>query len=164
VAGAIAHSHRVLCFGVGASGLVAADVQQKLSRAGLICHSPADNHLALTDAALLGPADVAIVVSHSGETAESLSVLQIARECGATTVGLTGSDQSALAKSATFVLIAAAHERGQRPGATVSRFGQLFVVDCLFVALTQRTFERTSRSVVLTHEAVSRWERGQARP
>lgn len=157
VTDAIARSSRVLCFGIGASGLVAADLQQKLSRAGFICHSPTDNHLALTDAALLGHSDVIMVVSHSGETPEAVSVLEVARRAGAVTVALTGSDRSALAQRATFSLIAAGHEQGLRPGALSSRIGQLFVVDCLFVSLTQKTFEETNASIVLTRETTARW-------
>src|SRR5699024_2457705 len=140
----VVESSRQLCFGIDASGLVAADLQQKLSRAGFMCHSPVDNHLAMTHTALLGKSGVCVVVSRSGETCESLSVREVARSAGAVTVALTGSEQSSLARRADYSLVAAGHEQGLRPAALSSRIGQLFVIDCLFISVMQKTFEQTS--------------------
>ncbi|WP_247828180.1 MurR/RpiR family transcriptional regulator [Arthrobacter antioxidans] len=156
-AGALARANRILSFGVGASGLVAADLQQKLTRAGFICHSPADLHLGMTEAALLGAPAVAVIVSDSGETREALAVLEVAAGAGAVTIALTGAETSSLARTADYPLIAAGSERGPRPGALSSRIGQLLVVDCLFVALTHQDFASsdaaltTTRAVITSH-------------
>lgn len=154
VADAIVGARRIICFGIAASGLVADDFQQKLTRAGFICHCPTDIHLAVTEAALLQKGDVAVVVSHSGETREALQVLEVAAKSGAITVVLTGSEQSSLANRADHLLIAAGHERGLRPGALSSRIGQLFVVDCLFVSVAQKTFDTASASIQLTRQTI----------
>lgn len=163
VTGAITRASRTVSFGIAASGLVASDFQQKLTRAGFICSSPSDIHLAVTEAALLQDQDVVLIVSHSGETHESLDVLDVARGAGAVTVALTGSERSTLARKADYSLIAAGHERGLRPGALSSRIGQLFVVDCLFVSLTQKTFDATGASIQLTREAVTNMHSDGAR-
>ncbi|WP_399171336.1 SIS domain-containing protein [Streptomyces sp. TLI_171] len=54
---------------MGASGLVALDLQQKLHRIGRRVNAWVDPHIALTSAALLRGGDVAIGVSHTGDTA-----------------------------------------------------------------------------------------------
>lgn len=163
VADALARSTRSLCFGLAASGLVAADLAQKLTRGGFVCHSPTDIHLAHTQAALLKHGDAAIVISHSGETTESVRVLETAQRAGAVTVAITGSEQSTLADLADHTLVAAGHERGLRPAALSSRIGQLFVVDCVFVALTQRTYAQTNRAIAITRDSVARQQGGHTR-
>jgi DNA-binding MurR/RpiR family transcriptional regulator len=50
VVDAIINARRLDIYGVGASGLVAEDLQLKLHRIGLLCHHWADVHLALTSA------------------------------------------------------------------------------------------------------------------
>ena len=48
-----------------------------------------DSHTALTNAALLGPGDVAIGLSHSGRTREVIETLAEAADHGALTVAVT---------------------------------------------------------------------------
>lgn len=66
VVSAISVARRVDVYGVAASGLVAADMSQKLLRIGLSSHPFSDAHLALTSAALLKTGDVAVAISCSG--------------------------------------------------------------------------------------------------
>ena len=70
---ALAGARRVNVYGVGASGLVAADMAQKLLRIGLASHPFADVHLALTGAALAGTGDVWVGVSCTGETPDAMA-------------------------------------------------------------------------------------------
>lgn len=133
---AIAGAHRVDTYGVMSSGLVAADLAQKLLRIGLAAQSYADPHLAVTSALRLGPGDVAVGVSHSGTTEEVREPLALARAAGATTVLVTGNPRGA---AADHVLLAAAgRDTELRPAALASRISQLLVVDCLFVGVAQR--------------------------
>lgn len=154
VADALASAGRILTFGVGASGLVALDLQEKLSRAGFVAMSPAGTELGLTSAALLGPSDVAILVSHRGRSTDTLDVLEAAERSGARTVAITSFGASPLAQRSADVLTSAGHDMEFRPAALASRMGQLFVIDCLFVVLSQRTWPRTSAALGLTRAAI----------
>ena len=69
---ALVAARRVDIYGVGASGFVALDFQQKLHRIGRVAFAWTDPHIALTSAALLTPGDVAVAISHSGTTQDTI--------------------------------------------------------------------------------------------
>jgi DNA-binding MurR/RpiR family transcriptional regulator len=151
---ALVGAGRVDVYGVGASGLIALDLQQKLHRIGRVAFAWTDPHLALTSAALLKPGDVAVAISHSGTTQDTVDALTLAQRNGATTVALTNFPRSPLAGLGDHLLTTAARETTFRSGATASRLAQLTVVDCVFVGVAQRTYETSQRALELTHDAV----------
>lgn len=154
-AAAIARAGRVDVYGIAASGIVAMDLQQKLHRIGSLAFSWHDPHIALTSATLLGPGDVAIGISHSGTTAETVEPLELAHGRGATTVAITNFPLSRLATGADHVLATAARESALRSGATASRIAALTVVDCLYIAVAQHDLPRAVSAVERTRQAVS---------
>ncbi len=157
LADAIVNANRVVVYGVGASGLVAEDLAQKLDRIGRWADARTDAHQGLTNSALLGPRDVAVAVSHSGETPDVIEPLRGARSTGATTAAITNHPRSSLARVADHVLVSAGTETTFRPGALASRISHLLVVDCLFVAVAQRSHEETTEALRQTHAAVNDW-------
>jgi DNA-binding MurR/RpiR family transcriptional regulator len=151
---ALVSARRVDVYGVGASAFAAADFQQKLHRIGRTAFAWVDPHTALTSAAVLEPGDVALGISHTGTTEETVSVLAQAARRGATTVALTNFPGSPVARMADHVLTTAARETTFRSGAMASRLAQLTVVDCLFVGVAQRTYDETTAALAATYEAV----------
>lgn len=151
---ALAAASRVEVFGVGASGLVAEDLQQKLHRIDRPAFVSRDPHAALTSAALLGPDDVAVGISHTGQTRDTLDPLVQAAQGGATTIAITNSPRSALARAATHLLTTATVETTFRSGAMASRTAQLVIVDCLFVGVVQASYERSVDALTRTLDAV----------
>jgi DNA-binding MurR/RpiR family transcriptional regulator len=152
--GAIARARRIDVFGVGASGFVGQDLHQKLHRIGLMAFIWTDAHAALTAAALLGKGDVAVGISHSGATVDTVDPLQAAAERGATTIALTNFAGSPLTRHADLVLTTAVREMPLRSGSTASRIAQLAVVDCLFVGVAQRSYARASDALAQTFGVV----------
>lgn len=163
VVDALAAAARIDIYGAGASGVVAADFQQKLHRVGRTAFYFPDVHTALTSAALLGSGDVALGISHTGTTSDVIEVLAQARERGALTVALTNFPRSPIAEVADFVLTTAARETTYRSGAMASRLAQLTVVDCLFVGVAAHNRARTRRALEVTAEAVRAHRVGGAR-
>ncbi len=151
---ALARARRTEIYGVGASAIVGADLGQKLTRIGRAAVAHSDAHLGLTSAALLGPSDVAVAISHSGSTADTLDMLRTARQCGASTIAVTNNSRSPLAREVDHVLLTAAHESVFRSAATASRLAQLLVIDCIFVGLAQRTFHASQAALEATWRAV----------
>jgi len=151
---AVAGARRIDIYGVGASGFVAQDLHQKLHRIGLLSSVWPDPHAALTSAALLGPDDVAIAISHTGTTRDTVEALRVAQATGATTIAITNARESPLTAHARLVLTTAARETTFRSGAMASRIAQLAVVDCLFVGVAQRSWDRTLRALERTFVAV----------
>ncbi|WP_407663142.1 MurR/RpiR family transcriptional regulator [Micromonospora radicis] len=163
VVDAIVGAGRIDVYGAGASGLVAADFQQKLHRIGRTAFCFPDVHAALASAALSGRGDLAIGISHTGATAEVVEVLAQARARGATTAVLTNFPRSPVTAFADHVLTTAARETTYRSGPTVSRVAQLTVVDCLFVAVAARNRPRARKALEATAEAIRSRRTGSAR-
>ncbi|RJQ85876.1 MurR/RpiR family transcriptional regulator [Amycolatopsis panacis] len=150
----VANAGRVDVYGVGASAFVAADLQQKLHRIGRVSFAWSDTHIMLTSAAVLQPGDVAIAVSHTGATTDSVEALRVARERGAVTVAVTNFPRSPITEVADHVLTTAARETTFRSGATASRIAQLTVIDCLFIGVAQRHMEASVSALDATRDAV----------
>jgi DNA-binding MurR/RpiR family transcriptional regulator len=154
VADAVIRARRVDIYGVGASAFVAMDLQQKLHRIGRVVYAWPDPHSAVTSAALLGPDSVAIGISHTGTTADTIASLAEARRHRAVTVAITNFPGSPIAAVADHMLTTAARETTFRSGAMASRIAALTMVDCLFVAVAQRNYKQTMRALELTYAAV----------
>lgn len=152
---AMAAADRIDIFGTGASGHVASDLQAKLVRIGRIAFVWHDIHSALTAASLLDERSVAIGISHSGATIDTVDPLARAREVGATTIGLTNFSASPLAQESDILLTTAARETTFRSGATASRVAQLAVVDILFVAVARTDMASATTALAKTYEAIS---------
>ncbi|MDR6906489.1 DNA-binding MurR/RpiR family transcriptional regulator [Agromyces sp. 3263] len=165
VVDAIAGARHVDLYGFGASGLTAQDLQQKLARIGISASCSVDVHLALVTAALRKPGDVAIGISHSGLTSETIHALTVARDAGAMTVALTNSPDSPITEVADAVLTTQARESPYRMGAMSSRIAQLAVVDFVFVRVAQRRHEdvadplRRTFEVTASHKVAARKRR-----
>ncbi|NUP15256.1 MAG: MurR/RpiR family transcriptional regulator, partial [Streptomyces sp.] len=160
---AAATARRIDVYGVGASGLVAQDLGQKLLRIGLIAHAHSDPHLAVTNAVQLRAGDVAIAITHSGATGDVIEPLRGAFERGATTVAITGRPDSSVTQYADHVLTTSTSRESElRPAAMSSRTSQLLVVDCLFVGVAQRTYETAAPALASSYEALAHRHRGRS--
>ncbi|AWK12901.1 RpiR family transcriptional regulator [Streptomyces spongiicola] len=153
---ALAAARRIDVYGVGASGLVARDLAQKLLRIGLVAHAHSDPHLAVTNAVQLRSGDAAVAISHSGSTGDVVEPLRVAFDHGATTVAITGRPDGPVCRYADHVLTTStARETDLRPAAMSSRTGQLLVVDCLFIGVMQRTYETAALALAASYEALA---------
>ena len=161
---AVAAARRIEIFGIGASGLVAQDLEQKLRRIGLPAAASVDGHLALTSAAVLKGGDLVIGISHSGETLDVIDPVIEARDRGATAVAITNFARSSLAAAADLVLTTAAHESLFRAGAMASRAAQLAVIDCIYLAVAQRDYEDTVLALDRTSSALRSRRSGGGAP
>ena len=153
VVDALAKASRIDIYGVGASGYVALDLQQKLQRIGRPAFAWPDPHMAITSASLREHGDVAIGLSHTGTTVDTIDALREARGHGAVTAAVTNFPWSPITEAADFVLLTAARETAFRSGAMTSRIAQLTVVDCLFVTLAQQDLPRTRVALERTFAA-----------
>jgi DNA-binding MurR/RpiR family transcriptional regulator len=147
-------ARRINLFGFGASMFAALDLQHKLLRIDRTALAITDPHLAMASAALLTPDDVAIGLSHSGETAEVVDFLARARERQAATIAITNYAKAPIATHADLVLTTAVLETRFRSGAMASRIAQLALVDCLYLAVAQRSYDDSMAALATTYDAV----------
>jgi arabinose-5-phosphate isomerase len=129
----------VVVSGAGKSGLVARKIAATLSSTGtraFFLH-PAD--AAHGDVGMVGPGDVVIAVSKSGEGEELLALLPLIRGIGVTVVAITANTRSTLASRADIVLDTAV-EREACPMdlvPTASTTAALALGDALAVAVLE---------------------------
>ncbi|GAB4048772.1 MurR/RpiR family transcriptional regulator [Catellatospora paridis] len=152
---AIAAAERVDIYGASGSALVGAEMQFSLHRIGIAAWSWPDVHNGLASAALLSAGDVALGISHSGQTRETIEMVAEAGSRGAITVALTSFPRSPLADVADVVLTTATQATTFRPDSLSARHPQLVVLDLLYIAVAQRTHERAHAAFQRTAQAVA---------
>src|SRR5690606_21166171 len=153
-ADAIAAARRVDIYGASGSALVGNEMQFSLHRIGVAAWAWSAVHNGLASAALLRPGDVAIGISHSGQTTETIEMVAEAGSHGALTVVLTSFPRSPLADVADVVLLTASQRTTYRPDALSARHPQLVVLDLLYIAVAQRTHDQAHASFQRTAHAV----------
>jgi DNA-binding MurR/RpiR family transcriptional regulator len=146
-------ARRVDLYGIGLSAFVAGDFQHKLNRVGRVALAWSDPHTALTAAAVLGPGDAAVGISHTGSTTDTVDFLAEAARRGAVTIALTNYPRSAITEVAEHVITTAARETSFRTGAMASRIAALTVLDCIYVAVA-RGLSDASAALAAGDEAV----------
>ncbi|UJW77653.1 MurR/RpiR family transcriptional regulator [Rhizobium sp. SL42] len=141
-------------YGVGGSAQIARDVAHKFLRIGIRANVQDDSHMMLMSAALLGPNDVAIGFSHSGNTTAVIEAIQLARRNGARTIAITNYNSSALAQIADIVLCSTAQGSPLMGENAAARIAQLNILDALFVAVAQRNYGVAEKNLQKTMAAV----------
>ncbi|MBM3469962.1 MAG: MurR/RpiR family transcriptional regulator [Armatimonadetes bacterium] len=152
---AITAARRVDFYGVGASGIVAMDAQQKFLRIGIDAQAFVDPHMQAVSAALLRRGDVAVGISDSGSTRDTVHALGVAQAAGATTAAITRYGPSPIDKVADIRLHTTSSEGGIRGAAIASRMAQLAVVDAVTMSVALQRYEQTLAALRATRDAVA---------
>ena len=140
-------------FGIGASGLVAQDLYQKLIRIGFLCTAPQDTDLQITAAVNLKAGDTAFIISYSGETPSMLRCAEGAKKNKISLITLTMESPNSIRALADVPLLVPSLEPVYRSGATVSRLNQLAVIDMIHFLLLSKKLNGTARALEQTMTA-----------
>jgi RpiR family carbohydrate utilization transcriptional regulator len=151
--GLLAKARRIEFYGLGNSGIIAADAQHKFFRFDIPAVSYADPHVQAMAASLLGPRDVLVAISTSGRSSELLDAVEIARSNRCPVVAITSSG-TPLARLATVPLLADTQEDTEIYSPMLSRIVHLVMIDVLAVGVALKhgpglsaTLEKTKRSL-----------------
>jgi RpiR family carbohydrate utilization transcriptional regulator len=125
-------ARQITFIGLGASGHVATDACHKFFRLGTPCSAHTDTPSILQAAAIAGPGDVLVIVSHLGGWAELDRAAAAATSNGATVIALT-NPASKLARTASLVFGWDPHEDTSVYTPMSSRLAQLALLDALYV-------------------------------
>lgn len=157
--GYLIRARRIDLYGIATSSIVAQDFYQKLIRIGKNCTAFADSHMQITSASTLSLDDVAIAISYSGETKETIDALTCAKENGATTLSLTQYSSNPLADIADIALFSSSLEKGIRRGDMASRIAQLHIIDILFTGMISAQFNDSVKKLELSYKNVRRYRK-----
>jgi RpiR family carbohydrate utilization transcriptional regulator len=148
-------ARRIEFYGMGGSAIVARDAHHKFFRLGIPCVAYDDPHMQVMSAALLGPEDVVVVISHTGSTKDIIDSAKVARKAGAKVIGILGSENAPLSKTCDITLSVFSREAALRLAPMTSRLVQLAIVDVLFVTvamgdfnITKERLDKVKRSLV----------------
>lgn len=136
-------ARRIEFYGMGGSAIVARDAHHKFFRLGIPCVVYDDPHMQVMSAALLGPEDVVVAVSHTGSTKDILETVKVARKTGARIIGILGSENAPLSKLCDIALSVFSREAALRLAPMTSRLVQLAIIDVLFVTVAMKDFSVT---------------------
>jgi glucokinase len=126
---------RIEFYAMGNSRVVALDGQHKFFRFRIPTSSYGDSHLFSLAAELLGPGDVVIAISTTGQLPELLSAVDTARAAGADVIAITSS-KSALARKASICLAVDHSEDSNTFLSMISRILQLLLIDIMAVGIS----------------------------
>ena len=128
----IISANKVVIIGVGASALVAADINHKLIRNGINVHFNSDYHTQLVQASLLSEKDIIIVISARGNTKEVIRALESGKESGAFIIALTRFGKDKVAQLSDLVIPYYYNEEHAELGMVTPQILQMISFDVLY--------------------------------
>lgn len=150
----IINARRVEFFGVGTSSLTALDAVYRFIRIGINAGCYIDTHIQNMNASLLTADDLAIGISFSGSTKDTVEALSLAKKSGAKTICITHYAKSPITKYSDIVLISGSKENPLQGGAISSKVSQLMVIDIIYNNVFLRIYEKALKNKEKTSAAV----------
>lgn len=133
----LSQARQIFFFGFGSSASVAMDAQRKFFRFNIPVTSYDDFLMQRMVAASTYTGDVIVMISYTGRTREMIEIAKLAREAGATVIGITAPD-SPLGKHCSVVLEVTAPENTDVFMPMTSRTIHLTIIDVLATGVTLR--------------------------
>jgi DNA-binding MurR/RpiR family transcriptional regulator len=152
----LCQAKRVDFYGIGTSGLVALDAQDKFVRIGKVSMSSGDPHQQILTAALLKEKEVAVLISYSGDTRDILELADIIRQTPASLISLTRYSRNPLSQKAQLRLYCSSAEMPVRIGPMSSRIGSMTVIDALYTAVASAQYREVKKYLDKTQLVSSR--------
>ncbi|MCC8944224.1 MurR/RpiR family transcriptional regulator [Bradyrhizobium sp. Arg62] len=136
LADAMVKARRIDVYGSVVSGLIGQHLAFRLLRVGLPAHGIVDTTYAASVASGLGPTSVAIAVSETGMTEETVEALRRAKAAGAFTAVITHRYDGPIVKYADEVLLTAPVTSPLTEAKSVIAFTNLMAIEVLASMLT----------------------------
>lgn len=151
---AILNAENIVLYSVENSVCTANDLMTKLTYLGINCRMYGDYYLQSVSASNLTRKDLAIGISYSGYSRDTVEVMRLAKKSGATTLVLTNFENAVIAKYADILLCAS--NRQFLYGDTIfSRISQLALVDMLYAGVLNQNYDILSKKLNKNSKIVS---------
>ncbi len=145
---------RIHFFGVGSSLITALEAQNKFMRVTNKTECTIDSHLQIMSASLMTKDDVAVLISYSGSTKDTIEVAKVAKENGATLIAITRFIKSPLTNYADITLLCGANEGPLQGGSLTAKISQLYLLDLLYTEYFKLTSKESRANKEKTANAV----------
>jgi DNA-binding MurR/RpiR family transcriptional regulator len=145
---------QIYFFGVGSSLITAMEGMDKFLRITSNVSCFPDAHMQAMAASLMKHEDVAIIISYSGSTKDSILVAKEAKKAGAKVISITRFAKSPLTAQSDLTILCGADEGPLQGGSTSAKVSELFLLDLLYMEYFRRTFECSNLNKQKTAGAV----------
>jgi DNA-binding MurR/RpiR family transcriptional regulator len=153
-AGYLFSADHIRFFGVGASYTTALEGHIKFLRITNKSSCTFDSHLQAMTASLMGEKEVAVIISFSGQTKDTVEVAIEAKKSGAKVIAITRYQKSPLAEYADVVLLTGAMEGPFQGGSTSAKVAQLYLLDLLYMQYYLHSFQESETNKEQTLQSV----------
>lgn len=151
---ALVSASRIDFYGIGASGFVVMDAQNKFFRLGMPCNAYADSPTILQAASITNTDYAVVVVSKTGKSQAIIDAAITANSHGAKVIAIT-SPGSRLAETTDLSLLVDVDEDTGLYTPMSSRLAQLAILDALQVATALALGDRGTRSLDRTKQILN---------
>ena len=131
---ALKNARMIDIYGVENSEVTAVDLLTKLLYLGLPCRHFTDCYLQQIAAGRLTDQDVAVGISYSGESKDTVDAMRAAKRSGPCTIAITNFKDSTIGKYAD-ILICTSQDQHFYGNAIFSRSTQILIVDMIYMGL-----------------------------
>lgn len=147
----INNAQNVLFAAVGNTVPVAMDGAYKLNQIGISAVSTPVWETQLAYSYTLSPDDVVIAISNSGESTGVINILEAAKQKKATTISITNSEKSTIAKISDYHITTATREKLFLDEYRFSRVSATMVIEVLYLFLT--SMRKEVYDSIIQHES-----------
>lgn len=144
VVGLMRSAKRIDFYGIGPSNVVAVDAQIKCMRLGIPSSAISDGVSMRVNARAYQSEALAFLISYTGDTDAIVEVAKELNAMGVTSVSLTSFTDNRLEKLCTHNLYVQSSESWNRLGGMSSRISTLNLMDVLFTALINTSYQEYS--------------------
>lgn len=148
-------AERIRFYGIGSSLITAMEGQNKFLRVTNKAEVIIDSHFQVMTAAQMNEREVAIIISYSGQTKDSIEVARMAKESGAFVIAITRFSKSPMTAYADVTLLCGANEGPLQGGSLSAKISQLYLLDVLYFEYFKKTFEVSKENKEKTARAVA---------
>ncbi len=141
-------------YGLGGSGTVAIDVENKFLRTGLVTHSYVDAHVQLMRAALFDERDTIVIFTNTGNTKHFIRLLEVANQNGINSVIITTVSNSPISKLGTYTIDVKAKEIRYKKEPSSSRIAMMAVMDIIVTYIALLKSDEYISNILATREAL----------
>ena len=152
---AVVKARSIVIYSVEDSSGVAPDLLTKLTYLGLSCRSYGDSYLQSVSASNLGKEDLAVGISYSGYSRDTVEMMQLAKKSGAMTLVITNFEKSLITEYAD-ILLCTSNRQFLYGNTIFSRVTQMALVDMLYAGVLNYDYERLHKNLNKNSRIVSR--------
>ena len=104
---------------------------------------------------MLRPDDVAMIISYTGASKDTVHVAKLASEAGAHVITITRFEKSPVIPYSEFILLCGGNESKFQSGSTSAHLSQLYLLDLLYLECYRRRYEISGQISQRMSEAVA---------